>query len=230
MNARYDFDEANRKLVHACRVITGADRKIIADYLADNGIRKLHIGCGGNILRGWLNSDFFPKSGGVIHLDATKTYPFKNDEFDFVFSEHMIEHIPYPLGFRMLSECFRVLRPKGKLRISTPDLSFLISLYGNEKSELQKEFIKHSTDTHIKYAPYYEDTFVINNYVRDWGHKFIYDEKVLRYALEKLGFNGITRFNVCESHDEALRNLENVSRKPAGMIGLESLVIEGVKP
>jgi hypothetical protein len=92
------------------------------------------------------------------------------------------------------------------------------------------EFIKHSTDTHIKYAPYYEDTFVINNYVRNWGHTFIYDEKVLRYALEKVGFVKIAKFNVCESHDKELQNLENVSRKPAGLIGLESLVIEGVKP
>ena len=206
------------------------DQKIIKDYFNSTQTRKLHIGCGGNILNDWLNSDYSPKSKSILRLDATKTYPFKNDKFDYIFSEHMIEHVDYQQGLQMLSECFRVLKSKGKLRISTPDLSFLIDLYKRDKSELQMKFIKHSTDKHIKYAPGYEDTFVINNYMRAWGHKFIYDEKILRDSLKRVGFINITKFNVCESQDEVLQNLENVSRKPTGLIGLESLVVEGMKP
>ncbi len=212
------------------RKFTGTDRKIIKDYFNNNRIRKLHIGCGKVSLNGWLNSDYLPESKKILRLDATKPFPFKNNEFDYVFSEHMIEHVYYQQGLKMLSECFRVLNPKGKLRISTPDLSFLIDLYRSDKSELQVEFIKHCTDKTIKYAPYYEDTFVINNYMRAWGHKFIYDEKTLRFLFEKLGFIEITKFNVCESEDVALQNLENVSRKPPGLIGLESFVLEGMKP
>jgi predicted SAM-dependent methyltransferase len=215
---------------HLSRGFTGTDRRIIKDYFDNTQIRKLHIGCGGNILNGWLNSDYLSRSSRIVYLDAAKTFPFKNGEFDYVFSEHMIEHVPYQQGLQMLFECLRVLKPKGKLRISTPDLSFLIDLYRSDKSELQMEFIKHAIDKHIEYAPYYEDTFVINNYMRAWGHKFIYDEKTLRYLLEKVGFVNIAKFNVCESQDEVLQNLENVLRKPAGLIGLESLVIEGMKP
>jgi predicted SAM-dependent methyltransferase len=212
------------------RKLTKTNQNIIKDYFNNTQIRKLHIGCGENILDDWLNSDYLPESNRVLQLDATKTYPFENDTFDYIFSEHMIEHVHYLQGLRMISECFRVLKPKGKLRISTPDLSFLINLYSSDKSELQIQFVKHSTDKWIKYAPYYEDTFVINNYMRDWGHKFIYDEKVLGDLLKKEGFINIIPFNVCESQDAALQNLENVSRKPEGLIGLESLVMEGMKP
>lgn len=232
--SRFGFEEFAGFLygqaLRIIRTLKGADGKIIRDYFDGNQIRRLHIGCGGNILEGWLNSDYLPNSKEVIHLDATKPYPFDNNEFDCIFSEHMIEHVLFSQGHQMLAECFRVLKPNGKLRISTPDLSFLIDLYGSDKSELQKEFIKDSTDKWIDYAPYYEDTFVINNYVRAWGHKFIYDEKVLTYLLEKAGFVNVTRFDVGESRDEELQDLENVARKSAGLIALESLVLEATKP
>jgi len=205
------------------------DRAIIESYFAEREIRKLHIGCGGNILGDWLNSDFFPSSDSILHLDATGAFPFANDTFDYIFSEHMIEHIPYSNGLAMLSECHRILRNNGKIRISTPNLQFLIDLYRDNKSELQREYIKWATDNFIKSAPYYDDTFVINNFVRDWGHLFIYDIKTLRSSLEKAGFINIIRCNLNESNDETLQNLENVKRMPEGFLKLESIALEGTK-
>jgi predicted SAM-dependent methyltransferase len=222
--------DTKTKALNVVRKLVRTDQRIIKDYFSNTQIRKLHVGCGGNILAGWLNSDYLPISSRILRFDATKTFPFTNDEFDYVFSEHMIEHIDYQQGLQMLSECFRVLKPKGKLRISTPDLSFLIDLYKSDKSEIHMEFAKHYIDNYVKYAPCYEDTFVINNYMRAWDHKFIYDEKVLYDSLRRVGFINITKFNVCESQDEVLQGLENISRKPAGLIGLESLVVEGMKP
>ena len=62
-------------------------------------------------------------------IDITKKFPFVSSTFDYVFSEHMIEHIKYQDGLKMLNESFRVLKPSGKIRISTPDLQFLLDLY-----------------------------------------------------------------------------------------------------
>jgi predicted SAM-dependent methyltransferase len=211
------------------RVDSAVDRAIIERYFAERGIRKLHIACGGNVLVGWLNSDIFPFLENILHLDATDPFPFRNNTFDFIFCEHMIEHISYSNGLMMLSECHRVLRKNGKIRISTPNLPFLIDLYKDQKSELQKEYIKWATDNFIKTAPYYDDTFVINNFVRDWGHLFIYDEKTLRSSFEKAGFAGITRWDLNESEDEALRNLENEERMPKGFLKMESVILEGKK-
>jgi predicted SAM-dependent methyltransferase len=209
------------------RKIAGVDKKLVKRYLGQQKIRKLHIGSGGHIIDGWLSSDLFPASRHVLHMDATKTYPFDDETFDYVFSEHMIEHVSYEKGQHMLKECFRVLKDGGKIRISTPDLSFLISLCQSEKSELQKAYIRYQVET--EGLPYCEDTFVINNFVRDWGHTFIYDEKVLRVSLEKAGFKEITKCDLMESEDEMLRNLENEKRSPAGFLRLESLTLEGTK-
>jgi len=208
------------------RILNKTDVKILKDYLLENKKIKLHIGCGGNTIEGWLNTDFMPSSRQVLNLDATKVFPFKDNQFDYIFSEHMIEHIPYKDGKNMLTECFRVLKPGGKLRLSTPDLKFLIGLYQKDKSALQNEFLKDSTKSWLPDAPYISSTFVINNYVRAWGHQFIYDEEVLSSLLHDIGFLNIIRKQVCDSQDKNLINLENISRKPDGLINLESLILE----
>lgn len=211
------------------RKLRRLDSKLIKRYFKDEKTRKLHVGCGNNILDGWLNSDYSPISNKVLYLDATKKYPFKTGSFNYVFSEHLIEHIAYSDGLFMLQECHRVLRDNGKIRISTPDLKFLIDLYKNEKSKLQKDYIKYSTDRFIEYAPFYQDTFVINNFFRNWGHQFIYDEKTLRFLLEKAGFVNITRCNLNESTEDSLRNLENINRKPEELLKLETFTLEATK-
>jgi len=221
--------ELIQNLRRAKRKFWGVDSAITESYFAEQRIRKLHIGCGGNILDDWLNADFFPHSDRILRLDATRTFPFAKETFDLIFSEHMIEHVSYSNGLAMLSECHRVLKINGKIRISTPNLQFLIDLYSDNKSELQKQYIKWATDSFIKNVSSYDDTFVINNFVRDWGHLFIYDEKTLRSSLEKAGFTNIHRCEINESLDESLRNLENEKRMPKGFLKLESVTLEGAK-
>jgi len=219
-----------RKLRSCKRRLMRTDNKIMEDYSRKHRIAKLQLGCGGHIIDGWLNSDYNPTSASVLQLDATQPFPFKDGTFDYIFNEHLIEHISYPQGMRMLAECYRVLAPGGKIRISTPDLAFLVALYRNEKSELQKAYIAWATDTFIAHAPFYDEVFLINNFVKDWGHQFIYDEKTLRYALEKNRFSDVTQCDLNHSRDNALCNLENEGHMPRGFLQLETLVLEGTKP
>lgn len=205
------------------------DRQIISAYIKQHEIRKLHVGCGNNALDGWLNSNYYPEASHILHLDATESFPLDNDEFDYIFSEHMIEHISHGDGLLMLNECFRILKPDGRIRISTPNLLFLVDLYKSDKSALQLEYIKWATDRFIPNVGAHEDTYVINNFVRDWGHSFIYDEKTLHLSLEKAGFINITKCELNQSDRDVFRNLENESRLPAGFLKLETLTLEGTK-
>ncbi len=104
-------------------------RRMARDYLGRHAVRKLHIGCGGNPLEGWLNTEYEPRAPlSVMYLDASRPFPIPSDSFDLIFSEHMIEHVPLGAAFNMLQECGRVLRPGGLVRISTPPLEYLIKL------------------------------------------------------------------------------------------------------
>jgi predicted SAM-dependent methyltransferase len=205
------------------------DSEIVEAYFAKESVRKLHIGCGQYVLADWLNSDFYPQSPAVIHLDATRPFPFANDTFDFIFTEHMIEHVSYANGLAMLNECRRVLKENGTIRISTPDLRFLIDLYQDGKSDIKRRYIEWSTGRFDEKVPFNDAVFVINNFVRAWGHLFIYDEKVLRSSLEQSGFTSIRKCEVGKSQIRELRHLENEKRIPERFLKLESVILEGTK-
>ena len=210
------------------------DRQLIQQYLSTYAIKKLQIGAGTNLREDWLNTNYFPWRKEVMHLDASAPFPFANDTFDYVFSEHMIEHISYPQGLHMLRECFRALRPGGKIRISTPDIQFLFDLYQQKHTPIQAEYnewmVNWMRERDMESAPYPAPIFIINNFVRDWGHQFIYDEDSLRFALAQAGFTAVRRCQIQESEDPILRQLEHEQRYPPGFLRLETLTMEGSKP
>jgi predicted SAM-dependent methyltransferase len=222
---------ARQMLCYLGHRLPGRDRAIVRRYLTQSKIKKLHIGCGKNVLPGWLNMDALPLLPDVLYLDATRRFSFEDAAFDYLFSEHMIEHISYHHGLNMLAECQRVLKPLGKIRISTPNLNFLVNLYRCDKSELHDRYIRWSTHTfNSGTVPEDNAVFVINHFVRSWGHRFIYDEETLREAMLNAGFTNIVRCDLQESEDPALRKLENEARLPLAFLRLETLTLEGAKP
>jgi len=221
---------AKKQIQLTKKAFLGTDEKTVNNYMRTNSVKKLQIGCGNNILEGWLNADLRPPLDNAVHLDATKRFPFEDSTFSYIFSEHVIEHLSYPEGINMLSECYRVMSSGSKIRIATPNLSFLFNLYKPSKSEVESEYLKWSVDTYdIKGVSSHADTFIINNFVRDWGHKFIYDEKILRAALEEAGFSNVESFNLTESNNEELKGLENIDRMPHDFLRLETMIFEATK-
>jgi len=94
----------------------------IAAYLRSHDITKLQLGAGENIRPDWLNTDLhdYGRPADLVYLDVRRPFPFPDESFDLVFSEHMLEHLEYEEGLRCLVECRRVLRPGGRIRIATP--------------------------------------------------------------------------------------------------------------
>lgn len=218
-----------RRSIWLLRLLTGFEKRLFKKYLRENTVKKLHVGCGSHTLNGWLNTDCFPLSLSISHLDATRAFPFSDETFDFVFSEHMIEHISYPHGLTMLSECFRVLKRGGRIRLSTPDLAFLVALAHGGQSALEKAYVAWATETMIRYAPYPAPVFLINHFMRSWGHQFIYDARTLAETLNRVGFTNIERCSLNISEVPTLCNLENEKRMPEGFLRLETMTLEAVK-
>lgn len=203
-----------------------SDKEILSDYLRDNVVKKLHLGCGSNIMAGWLNSDLNPNKNNVLHLDASGAFPLPSAIFDYVYSEHMIEHLTYDQGFNMLRESYRVLKPGGKIRISTPSMRFLFELYLSPKK--YEGYIKWASDSFVGNG-FYSSAMVINNFFRNWGHQFIYDENLIERSLELAGFRYVKFFDITESDDSNLRGLELINRLPADYLKIETMSIEGTK-
>jgi len=212
------------------RKATRSNPQIVDAYNAANNIKRLHLGCGYRVIDGWLNADLRPRTDEVLQFDATKTFPLPDNHFDFVYSEHMIEHIPYAAGMSMVAECFRVLRPGGRLRLATPDLQFLLDLKTDKPSELQQRYIDWSCNTFLPEVTKPSAAFAINAFVRNWGHTFIYDKETLAETLAGAGFTDVVHHKINESSNPELADLESGDRMPDGFLELESQLIEAVKP
>jgi len=192
--------------------------------------RGLHLGCGDHVLAGWINADLDPRGEDCLAFDAAKPFPFEDESLDVVFSEHMIEHMNFQDGMVMLRECWRVLKPGGRIRVTTPDLPFLIKIYTGPRSKLEEDYLVWAARRFVPQPPDEAAIFVFNNFVRAWGHLFIYDLATLSRSLSAAGFVAIEQFRLGESDHPHLRGIENIDRLPPGFLQLESCTLEGVKP
>lgn len=142
---------------------------------------RLHLGCGQVRLDGWIGIDIYPyRNGPQVALDLRRGIPCADETVDLIFSEDFIEHLTLKDGIHLASECYRVLKPGGVMRIRTPDLRRLVLEY------------LHRSERAFRW---YNDRFdcatfgeMLNLGMREWGHQFVYDEETLARFLTHIGF------------------------------------------
>lgn len=158
---------------------------------------KLHLAAGSNIMEDWANLDINHKRGTIWH-DLTAPLCVSDDQIQYIYCEHFIEHISSEAATNLLRECHRVLKPGGVLRFSTPNLDFLIKQY-QEKNLLEWE--------NVGWLPTSACT-MINDGMHLWGHKYLFNIEELINRLESLGFSKVKSVGWRESQHDDLRNLE----------------------
>jgi len=208
-----------------------ASSEAITSYLETHELRKLQLGTGRNALDGWFNTDVSP-AVNVFFLDSTRPFPFEDGTFHYIFSEHHIEHLSYEQGNFTLRECYRVLRPGGKIRIATPDLEKLLHLYTASPDALQQRYIRFITENFLPGIQTLNPVFIINNAFHNWGHQFLYDRVTLQTSLEEVGFVDVAHLLQGESSEEQLRGVEKHGEfiDDEEMNRFETQVLEGRHP
>ena len=211
-------------------------KKEIENYVKSNILKKLQIGSGGTILKGWLNTDLVLENPLVTHMDAGKRFPLEDSSFDFIYSEHLFEHLTYQQQCNYLAESFRVLKPGGKIRIATPNIEFLLKLASNNISDLERKYLEWNSKHFLNENSCNYDSFnslhvyVINNYFKAWGHQLIHSKNSLAELVTKFGFTDIKYEIVSMSDSPELRNLEHhMSQLGEEFNILETMIIEAIK-
>jgi predicted SAM-dependent methyltransferase len=190
----------------------------------------LHIGCGPHHLYGWLNTDVVT-SNDALYLDATQPLPFPENTFSFIFSEHMLEHIPIDAAQVFMQECNRVLKPGGVLRLATPDMAFLFALWEGKDPSTSARYFSNAARHFVKYPRLANKCTTINNFFYNWGHCFIYDQETITHVMRLSNFQRIQRVEVGESDNTALQRLERHGLSISDEFNkLETMVMEGTKP
>ena len=201
--------------------------------MAALGIRFLQLGgdwwnkCGD----GWVNADavFMRLPRSVVCEDwrtrrltmrhlAEDRLPFPDNSIEFVYTEHMFEHILPMQCSAFLKEAYRVLKPGGVIRITTPDLEKYLMGYA-ERKKGNKFLADHASrwPPMGKLGTPYTAATIVNNIFRNYEHKWVYDlEEMTRTAMHA----GIPESAVKNSHRmgadlpatlvEAIRRAETV--------------------
>jgi 2-polyprenyl-3-methyl-5-hydroxy-6-metoxy-1,4-benzoquinol methylase len=99
-----------------------AGQGYISERLSHKGFSNLHCAD--------INSKNFKLNKKQFHfqtVDANSVLPYTNNQFDVIISSETIEHLQNPRLF--LSELHRILKPKGSLILTTPNVTNVFSRF-----------------------------------------------------------------------------------------------------
>ena len=85
-------------------------------------MKKLNLGSGEFLKEGYVNVDYFSVSKPDVSHDLSKfPYPFEENSFDLVESDHCLEHLPNP--FNVMKEVHRISKNGAEVIIKVPHFS-----------------------------------------------------------------------------------------------------------
>ena len=175
----------------------------------------VNLGCGYRPMKEWVNVDRARGPEVQVVWDLAGGLPFPDSSCSAVFSEHFIEHVTKEDAARLLSECYRVLKAGGVLRVSTPDAELFLRSYAGDQKFLTHPSFSQEIDTPLDR---------VNYMMREYGlHLWSYDEELLTLMLKRAGFNSITRQRFGISLHPRMNNIDFADR------AFESLYLEAVK-
>ena len=173
------------------------------------GPMRLHVGSGPARLEGWINVDRQDLPEVDLVADVTAGLPVGDGEAEAVFAEHFLEHLPLDDAVAFLREAHRVLAPGGWLRLTTPNLDWVVATH-----------YVHRDDPLGK-------ALGLNLGFHGWSHRFLWNQALLGEALAACGFEALAWRRPGESGVPFLRELERHERYPDTEALPHVLVVEG---
>jgi len=134
---------------------------------------KLNIGCGNDRRAGWMNID------SSADTAADKVMPAESlDLPDGCAGEiaaiHLLEHLGYFRGRYFLSECFRTLRPGGRLVVETPDITKTCAAFASAKGAEEREV---------------QLGWIYGPETAGMGHRYAFPEELVNELTRRAGFD-----------------------------------------
>jgi len=172
---------------------------------ANPGPRYLNLGSGPRGLSDpkWINIDGYKDTNVHYLCDFNRPLPFEPETFDGIFCEHVLEHFNYEYGRILLTECLRVLKKGGAIRIIVPDGNKFLRAYFDNP-----DFIIKYKECSTGYPMEAVNAWFYQRY----EHQCIYDADYLTDQLKRTGFAKAVKTDYKQS-----------------MVGMEAIVLDDQK-
>lgn len=203
-------------------------------FLTANPMTRFHLGCGTVFLKNWLNIGFWQQlEQGRIYANpnnALGTLMLNHDlrfgipapagSLDAVYHSHLLEHLSYLDGLTFLEKIYHSLKPGGIHRIVVPDLEAFAKAYVSNDSLLLEKYkegvLNEQPDLYVTKAS------IFMGMLHNHEHKCGWDWETLKWALERQGFQKVTRKLFQESDFPDIKEMEEYSPLRC----MESLCVE----
>jgi hypothetical protein len=172
---------------------------------------KLNLGCGQNLIEGYINVDKFDSFSPQVVWDLEKTpWPFESNSAEEIVMHHVLEHMgrETDVFFNIMKELYRVCAPNAIVRIAVPHPrsddyagdpthvrpinEHILSLFSKAHNREFKEKGWSGTPLGIYLDVDFETTNIEATLKPHWWHKF--NEGKL--SLEEFEFAKQTYYNV----------------------------------
>lgn len=90
---------------------------------------KLNLGCGNKKLPGFVNIDIRKEVEPDVVDDITILSSIKKESIDLIYACHVLEHIKFWDVRQVLMRWNDILKPRGILRLSVPDMDAVFAHY-----------------------------------------------------------------------------------------------------
>jgi len=194
-------------------------RERVINRLLHNGTKEkyLNLGSGPRGINDgrWINIDGFEDTNVHYLCDFNRRLPFGDGTFDGIFCEHVLEHFDYDNGKSLMTECFRVLKKSGIIRIVVPDGNIILNAYFKEP-----EFIVKYKECRTGFPMEAVNAWFYQRY----EHQCIYDGDYMVDMLKAIGFSNAKKTGYSQGN---MGNTEIILDDPK--YSWESLYVEAVK-
>lgn len=152
-------------------------------------LKKLHLGCGTDILPGWVNIDCAALPGvDLVHDLNVIPLPFPDACAEEIRCQDVLEHIKYA---PLLKECHRMLAPGGRLHIRVPHFT---------------SNANYNDPTHVnRFSGKTFNYFVADTYEGKF-RGYYFDFKFATYERKRITFPKPVTHKICNSIMERLAN------------------------
>jgi ubiquinone/menaquinone biosynthesis C-methylase UbiE len=171
----------------------------------------------------------------LVH-DLTKPLPFQANSISAVYASHVLEHLYLVDAQRLLSECKRVLKPGGVIRLVVPDLhamavNYLDKKNGHRPSPIENASAADHLNERLAFrnpAPPQGNLFF--KFYALWkdfhSHKWMYDGESLSRYLGLAGFQEVSEKEFRRSDIPGIEEVEEENR----VLGGAGVCVEARKP
>lgn len=238
------FDEAKQKLEHYDYVREMLSSTIphakascsITEYLKHDGLHKMQIGCGHNLIDGWLNTDLQPTYGATF-LDVMQRFPMPDACMDVVFAEHLIEEYPVQKLDGMFQEIHRVLRPNGIFRLTFFTSDHMLKMMSGSASEnVCDEYVSWALRNHgnekivLSMSDEAQRNMAYTIFLRRMSDIMLYGFATIQELLLRNGFSKVSSYKLGVSNNDVLRHVEmHKAYSPQTIYQFEVATIEAIK-